>query len=45
MGSHARQHVLRHFSVDRLLEDIESLYDELLAHSRSESRQTACYGA
>jgi glycosyltransferase involved in cell wall biosynthesis len=45
MGARAREHVLRHFSIDRLLVDIERLYEELLAHSRSESRQTASYGA
>jgi glycosyltransferase involved in cell wall biosynthesis len=31
MGAQAREHVLRRFSIDRLLEDIESLYEELLA--------------
>jgi glycosyltransferase involved in cell wall biosynthesis len=35
MGAHAREHVLRHFSVDRLLNDIEDLYDELLARPAS----------
>ena len=40
-GSHARAHVLRHFSVDRLLKDIESLDEELLARPRFTSRQTA----
>ena len=39
MGAHAREHVLRHFSVDRLLEDIESLYEELLARPRVGGRQ------
>jgi glycosyltransferase involved in cell wall biosynthesis len=33
MGAHAREHVLRHFSIDRLLTDIERLYEELLARS------------
>ncbi|MGH2745180.1 MAG: glycosyltransferase [Pseudonocardiaceae bacterium] len=34
MGERAREHVRRHFSVDRLLRDIESLYEELLARPR-----------
>jgi glycosyltransferase involved in cell wall biosynthesis len=35
MGARAREHVLRRFSIERLVSDIEDLYDELLARSRS----------
>jgi glycosyltransferase involved in cell wall biosynthesis len=35
MGARAREHVLRQFSIERLLSDIEDLYEELLAGSRS----------
>jgi glycosyltransferase involved in cell wall biosynthesis len=31
MGTRARDHVTRRFSIDRLLRDVERLYDELLA--------------
>jgi glycosyltransferase involved in cell wall biosynthesis len=30
MGARAREHVLRHFTVERLLHDVETLYGELL---------------
>jgi glycosyltransferase involved in cell wall biosynthesis len=35
MGAHAREHVLRRFPIERLLSDIEDLYEELLARSRT----------
>ena len=35
MGARAREHVLRQFSIERLLSDIADLYEELLARSRS----------
>jgi glycosyltransferase involved in cell wall biosynthesis len=35
MGARGREHVLQQFSIERLLSDIEDLYDELLARSRS----------
>jgi glycosyltransferase involved in cell wall biosynthesis len=35
MGACARENVLRQFSIERLLNDIEDLYEELLARSRS----------
>lgn len=35
MGARAREHVLRRFSVDRLLHDVETLYGELLDRPRS----------
>jgi glycosyltransferase involved in cell wall biosynthesis len=34
MGARARQHVLQHFSIERLLSDVQTLYDELLADRR-----------
>jgi glycosyltransferase involved in cell wall biosynthesis len=30
MGESAREHVAQRFSVERLVEDVEALYDELL---------------
>lgn len=35
MAARAREHVLRQFSIERLVSDIEDLYEELLARSRS----------
>jgi glycosyltransferase involved in cell wall biosynthesis len=35
MGARAQEHVLQHFSIERLLGDIEFLYDELLARRHS----------
>jgi glycosyltransferase involved in cell wall biosynthesis len=34
MGARARQHVLQHFSIERLLGDVHALYHELLADRR-----------
>ena len=34
MGARAREHVLRKFSIERLLSDVERLYEELFARSR-----------
>ena len=33
MGARAREHVTARFSIDRMLSDIEALYDELLVRS------------
>jgi hypothetical protein len=38
MGERAREHVLRCFSIERLLRDIEELYEELLENASSLSR-------
>jgi glycosyltransferase involved in cell wall biosynthesis len=38
MGVRAREHVSRSFSIERLLHDIEGLYDELLTRRARESR-------
>jgi glycosyltransferase involved in cell wall biosynthesis len=35
MGARAREHVLRKFSIERLLSDVERLYEELFARSRN----------
>jgi glycosyltransferase involved in cell wall biosynthesis len=41
MGARARDHVSRSFSIERLLQDIEGLYDELLMRRARDSRQVA----
>jgi glycosyltransferase involved in cell wall biosynthesis len=41
MGARARRHVTASFSIDRVLSDIESLYDELLAGQRLRSPKGA----
>jgi glycosyltransferase involved in cell wall biosynthesis len=40
MGGRAREHVIGRFSIDRLLSDVEQLYDELLAQRRMSWRKT-----
>lgn len=39
MGARARDHVLRQFSIERLVSDIEDLYEELLARAPTRGRR------